>query len=544
MSSQSAARVDQKLPLAVGVAAAVALLPSLYEVFGHKWRYAPHYSFTPLFLLALGYFAVRRWLDADRVRPDFSVASAVRWALPVALLAASIWLRRPWLASIALVFALRAFAFTIGGKPFYKSVRLIWWASWLCVPLPFNLDVSMITSMQQLASQQASSILDLFGYRHVLTGVLLNFPERAFEVEEACSGVHSLFASIAGVAVYCVAMQRSLGRTVAMLLSAVFWVLVLNIARIVLVVVGEMSWNLPLGVGLVHELAGYIIFALVVLAVISTDRFFAFLIPERNKFVQEKKEPNDDAIRLPGLTKRVSPMWFTNVAVGVFAVLLLFGFVRPSAAKPPLRVQTQRLALSANSLPPSLGDWYRTGFEVIDREPGTKEAERFGEQSYAWKYERRGLQSTIAVDGPFGDWHDLGHCYTGVGWKLSSARDHEMPLVADDKFVATAMRMENAAGESGHVVFAAFQADGKNVDPPAVRVGATGGARLQEGILGMLRPRDSDVTGPVFMVQALSVGPLGLSASERDAHRLLLRRALVAFGDLQLADQNTSNGGE
>ncbi len=525
MSSQVAVRsADPKLPLIVGGAALIALSPSLYELFSLKWAAAPHYSFTPLFLIAVGFILFRRWQDEGRARPEISVATIVRWIPPALLLAAAIWLRRPWLSSISFVLALRAFVFTLGGVDFYKTVRLECWALWLCVPLPFNLDVALITSMQQFASRQASAILDLFGYRHLLTGVMLTFPDRAFEVEEACSGVHSLFASIAGVAVYCVLKRRSLSRSLTLLAFSVFWVVALNIARIVLVVVGEISWKLPLGEGLVHDFAGYIIFALVVLAVISTDRLLIFVLPERQVFSESKS--SSYVPRIPGSAKRVAAKPFTGAAVGICAVLLIFGFVRPSATKAPLRLADADLALNADSLPNELRGWVKTNFEVINREPG----DILGERSYSWTFEKNGLQSTVAVDGPFGAWHDLGYCYVGSGWKLTSAKDRELRPVTGDSFVATELRMENTDGQSGHVVFAAFGQDGRQVSPPAVRVGATGGARLQEGILGFFRPRDQPTAGPVFVVQAFSAGPLALSDEEQFDHRRLLRRAVVALG--------------
>lgn len=529
MSSQVAARsADPKLPLIVGGAALVAMAPSLYELFSLKWSAAPHYSFTPLFLIAVGFILFRRWQEEGRARPDISVATILRWIPPAILLIGSIWLRRPWLASISFVLGLRAFVFTLGGIEFYKTVRLACWAMWLCVPLPFNLDMALITSMQGFASRQASAILDMFGYRHLLTGVMLNFPDRAFEVEEACSGVHSLFASIAGVAVYCVIKNRSLSRTIALLSFAVFWVVMLNVARIVLVVVGEISWKLPLGEGLVHDFAGYIIFALVVLAVMSTDRLLIFLLPERRRFKREKPVSGSYYVpRMPGSAKRVAPKPFVTATVVSCVALLVFGFVRPRANKAPLRVSGVKLALTSESLPNQLLGWMKTGFEVIDREPGNI----LGERSYAWRFEKNGLTSTVAVDGPFGTWHDLGYCYVGSGWKLITAKDLELKRVTGPPFVGTEMRMENTDGQSGHVVFAAFGSDGKHITPPAVRVGATGGARLQEGILGLFRPRDEPTKGPVFVVQAFSSGPISLSEEEQADHRRLLRRTVVALAD-------------
>lgn len=514
MSSKVRPQPEWTPVLLVAGAAVLGFAPSLFEFSQRLWG-ADHYSFFPLFLAAIGFICFRRWQEDGPFSQSYSLTTALKWVFPALLLGTAIWLRRPWIAGVAAVFAARAFAYLVGGREYFRSIRLAWLVLWLCVPLPFNMDLALIASLQQFASRQGSAILDMFGYRHLLTGVLLNFPGRAFEVEEACSGIHSLYASLAAVGVYSVVLKRRIVRTVTLLVAAVFWVLVMNVARIVLVVVAEVDYGFPLGEGLPHELAGYVIFSLAVLAVMSTDRFLMFILPERSGFsdrpVNRKQSwfSRLESTRLP-----------KNTLVGAVSVVfvLMFGMkmIRPAAASIQRNVAGMRLELDESVLPTELGDWTMKSFEIIEREPGNIN----GEVSYSWVFEKQGLESTIAVDGPFTTWHDLGHCYAGVGWRLIESNDFVLGEI--EKVLASELRMEDTAGQYGHVVYAVFEADGRNVRPPPLRVGATGGAQMQGGLESLFVPRDSEVAGVGFCIQGFCKVPLELSNTEVQQHKRLL----------------------
>jgi exosortase len=518
MSTTRVPQVDRKSILLVPLAASVAFGPYLVE-FGQRLWMADHYSFFPLFLGLLGYFGFQSWREEGPYRPSLAMTTCLKWVLPALLLGVAIWLRRPWFAGVGFVFAVRAFIYQLGGREFFRSIRLIWYALWICVPLPFNLDRSLIQQMQHFASTTASWVLDLFGYRHLLTGVLLNFPGRAFEVEEACSGVHSLFASLAGVAIYGVVFKRGLLRTCGLLVAAVFWVLLMNIARILLVVIAEIDFGIPLADGLPHELTGYVIFGLVVLLVISTDRLLMFLLPQRSEFRRRDPRVAGPLAKLEALKVPVK----TYLLSGVSVFLLLFGFwlVRPVKAAVPLRVSGTRLTLGRDDLLQTINGWQLASFDVVERDVGDIN----GEVSYTWVFEKGGLSSTVAVDGPFGAWHDLGGCYVGAGWELTKVADVRLDFPGE-KVIGSELEMEDSAGQYGHVFFSVLQQDGTSVPPPAVRIGGTGGAMLQGGLGSLLTPRKDEDVGAVFCVQAFCKVPLGFSRVEREQHRDLLAAVL------------------
>ncbi|MFK7818244.1 MAG: exosortase U [Planctomycetaceae bacterium] len=520
MSVKAASQpLDWKPVGTIAVALALAFGATLFEFSRQLWM-KDHYSFFPLFLGALLFICYRRWQDDGPFRAGHSVSNALKMVLPVALLAGSIWLLRPWLGAVGSVFAIRALLYLIGGKNYFASVRLAWFSLWICIPPPFNLDIGLITYLQQMASETASQILDWFGYRHLLTGVLLNFPKHTFEVEKACSGIHSFFASLAGVAVYSVVLRRGLLRTLVLLGTAVFWVLAWNITRIVLVVVAEVDYQIPLASGVAHQIAGYLIFVLVVLCVVSSDRLFMYLLPQRSAFDKTSKEKAKTV--LTKLEARKLPAQRLAIACVIVGVALAgFKLVRSQREEISLRVSGTRLMIGEDALPQELTGWQQTAFEVIERDPGDIN----GEVSYKWTYEKNGITSTIAVDGPFGAWHDLAYCYAVAGWRITKAVDDDLDLPGEN-IIASEIQMEDKAGQYGHVVFAVLGRDGESESPPAVRISATSGARLQGGLMDWLAPRDSGSEDALFCIQALSTVPLGFSQEERGSHKQLLTMAV------------------
>ena len=90
----------------------------------------------------------------------------------------------------------------------------------------------------------SSSVLDLLGVFHLREGNVIRLADRPLLIEEACSGIHSLFAVLAGMVFlaicYC---RRSLTRGLGLLAAAVTWVVLANTLRIVAVVYLAATWQ-------------------------------------------------------------------------------------------------------------------------------------------------------------------------------------------------------------------------------------------------------------------------------------------------------------
>ncbi len=146
----------------------------------------------------------------------------------------------------------------------------------LAIPLPLNWDTTLIFKMQFLASQLASWLLDGAGVMHVRQGVVLITEKSQYMTEEACSGVRSLFSSLAVVAVYAVVSEHRTARTVLNLIQTVFWVLLGNAVRVAACVYLADNVSTWYASGAGHEALSMVVFAFILAMVISTDQIISW----------------------------------------------------------------------------------------------------------------------------------------------------------------------------------------------------------------------------------------------------------------------------
>jgi exosortase len=517
-------KATEWLPFALLAVIVVAYGPLLISFGSRLWK-AEHYSFVPLYLIVMAGFAYNRMRADGPFKPHYTAGSTAKWVLPILILAIGVWLRRPWFAGVSFIFALRALAHTIGGKELFQSVRSVWWCLWLCIPLPLNLDVGLIVELQHFASRMASRIFDWQGVPHQLSGVLLKFPQKTFEIEKACSGIQSLYASIAAGLIYSIAMQRTFMRTITLVASCFFWVLVMNIVRIRVVVVAEIRWDIPLGEGLAHDLMGYAVFVLTVLAVMSTDRMILFMLPEHSGMTSGRaNNPAGLRARFASFGRRnVSPLPTVGTICILFLGIITLHFATAPAAAKPLKTSGSGLQIAEDVLPKDIDGWKRTSFERIER----NNSHLLGEISQRWGYSKNGAPDTVvAVDGPFREWHDLGYCYKATGWTLSYSRDTAEEILGE-KTVISELSMEDGTGRFGQVAFTVFEIDGRPVAPPPMRLAATTGVRLQGGIADLLTRNVNTDGAEVYCVQAYTDGPTGFSSAEATEQRQLLAKVIT-----------------
>ena len=160
-----------------------------------------------------------------------------------------------------------------------------------------------------------------------------------------------------------------------------------------------------------------------VLLVASTDRLLMFLLPRRAKIGHETPKVRSGLASLVS-SRPLGAGGFMTGGVALFAAMLVFWLVRPAAVSIPLRASGTTLDLAEATLTEEIAGWKRSGFEVIEREPGNIN----GEVTYKWTFKRGGLESTLAIDGPFGTWHDLGKCYAAAGWNVTEGEDIRLDL--------------------------------------------------------------------------------------------------------------------
>lgn len=503
----------------VGAAAALALGPLLVEYGRQLWS-AEHYQFFPMLLAAAGWLAWRRFpplptLISQPCSPSLRVAA---WSAALLATAVALFARSPFVAAIAVLVLMLAALYEWGGSAALRHFSPVWAVLLLALRLPFNWDQRLIVAMQRAATSWASGTLDLLGIRHLADGVVIRLPEGDFFVDEACSGVHSLFATAAFVAVFAVAARRGVFRFAVLLAAAIFWVLVANAVRILAVVVLSTRYGLPVVDGFGHELLGVVIFAAVIGLVLSTDRLLLFVLPPKEKFPGEATAPVTHERSEPA--KRRGLLLPIGVATGLIGIV--GGMKMLPANTSPIDANTfanaQGLApVPEDALPKAWNGWTKIEFQIRERAAD----DPAGEISRIWYYRKGRLVAAVSIDGPFDAWHDTEVCYDGLGYSTQSREDHPAPGGGASSGGYTELAITGGAGRHGHVLFMAYSEAGDALSPPPSRNASF--ARL----VSIWKERFSGeaplhrVDGPIYQVQVFSESGLAFTLAEQEELRRL-----------------------
>src|SRR5271157_1241411 len=216
------------------------------------WSY-PHYQFVPFVPLGAAALAVR---DSRRLGP--LTPGDRRWS--VGLLAASLLLMAlaavlwsPLCGTLAALTTLLALAQSWGGARLVRAMLPAWVFLWVAVRPPLGLE------------------LDLLGVFHVAAGHVIELADRRLLVEEACSGIYSLFVALTATLFYVLWVRRGWLTSLLLFAAAAAWVMVDNVFRIVTTTVLWSRWGVDINSGWKHELFGLVILMLTVGLILSTD---------------------------------------------------------------------------------------------------------------------------------------------------------------------------------------------------------------------------------------------------------------------------------
>ena len=452
-----------------------------------------HYQFFPLVVAVIAWFWYQMSDDlrSRATKPERTVQTfAILGNL--ALVCVATILNSSFIGAISMVFLFSVTLYSVYGRTGLKRGLPLVFLSLFTIPMPARLDSSLVFQLQFVASALGSWILDALQQTHFREGVVLQTETRGFLTEEACSGIRSLFSSLAGIAVYGVAMGRRWWRHLFNLGQTVFWVVIGNAFRVAVVVYVSENYSDRIASGWPHELLGLIVFVFIFLLAISTDRLLGAFVSEpvdelgyhdqdlaltsigRSKDGQSAEiagvsheEPSQtltpDAV---GISSRL--VW---VAVPLFCAIFLFGirltYVHSKLNKGIASYSDHRLPFPKESdLPREIGEWRLTSFNHTNRGKDKLQAE----DSFIWTFRKGNLTALVSVDCPWDVWHDLSNCYSGLGWNIHPSHffpggDHleSNPEINGARF--SQLGMSKTGGETGVVLFSSMDANGAIVSP-------------------------------------------------------------------------------
>ena len=520
MQTEKMSTVTQKRPqwiLAAVVAAHGAFLISMAV-----WLWSrDHYQFFPLVLMGSALLAWLRLADAKwNHAPVLTIRVIALGMLSVAVFALAVWLNSNWVGSIGAIISLWTAIRYVGGPAIARRLRGPVAFLFLAIPLPLNLDLTLVIELQKLATRLASNMLDDRSIWHTVSGVAITTLNRNFMVEEACSGVHSLFSCVTAVAFFCVFQRYGLIRSVFVLMFSVGWVVLANVFRVFLVVYANAAWQQDLDTGWRHDLLGVSTYLGALICSLSTAQLLEFFVPvvwgKLSDSPTGKGKPggqyyggeNDPTIRQtirqfldrPRLDESGSGRIVNGTLAVCILPLCLLSVYRllPSASVDSAGESFQKSipdTVSELSTPESVGQWTRTNVDKVQRTPD----DPLGTNSVVYTYEGHGMIAQFSVDGYYGEWHDLAYCYTALDWNLNEARN-----VTLDGHHGTVLDLYKESGENAVSWFSCFDSNHESIEPPD-----PSGSTLRT-LLNRLRKEQvsQSITPPVYQCQ-LMVGSDG-----------------------------------
>lgn len=438
----------------------------------------PHYQFFPFLFLGAAVLALR-----PRSPVVASPASPRECALAVSgcwlLFTAAVLLRSPWLGAVSALLTLGAGIFAFGGRSLVGRLAPAWLLLWLAIPPPFGLDQHLIQYLQALTAGWSSPLLDALGVYHLPTGNVIEVPGRELLIDEACSGIQSLFAILACTLFFVLWVERHPIPAVVLLLSAIFWVVLANVLRVVviasLLVHGQMDWT----AGWRHEALGLVTFILALVLTASTDSLLRFLTTGLASDGETEDQPTTGVVK--EVPPRQSAVWAPSWPVVLFFALLglaqcVWFLPAPNRLASTADMVQRGLKLSEVDLPEQWEDFRRGTFRTERRGPDDSN----GEHSCIWKYDFGSHQAVVSVDFPFPGWHELPFCYKGIGWQVDSRAvlESDGPEATPVPELTVEANCSQTLGRRGYLLFGLTDTAGQRLAPPEQAVARRLQARL------------------------------------------------------------------
>ena len=516
----------------VYLTAAVAHLPLLFGYFRINWNKG-HYQFFPLMFLVVAWLIVDRIYDKSVSASNSGQSASLRQSMISMLLigacgiilGTAVVVQSSFLVVPSIMLLVASWIVGRFGIAGFRTAFPAWLLLAFAIPLPWNLDIVLVNRMQFMASGLASWILDSLGQIHFREGLTLVTAKKQFFTEEACSGIRSLFSSLAAISAFGVLHQFSFQRFLFNWIQVVLWVLVGNAVRIAVVVYVSENWTEAIASGAYHEMLGIGVFALIMLLSLSTNRSIDAFGSSDEEFEDALE---DSVVDIEARVIRPEPEpprsgKLTNwIATACFAFLLLLGarILYAQHVFQPTTFDASALLDSAESdLPIEFEGWTVVEFEKSIR-PQTS---LLAPNSFIWTMNRGSDTLIVSLDSPYHTFHDLSNCYRGLGWSVESSYDR-LPHDGSESFTLLTMTKR---GQHGIVLFSANGAGGKPVSR-GMAGSRTNSARknllLAAGLYDPINDSQQNAALPISQIQVFHESSKPISESEQsDLLRLFLK---------------------
>ena len=536
----------------------------LYGMGDWLWE-RDHYQHFPLIILGgigLAWYRLRgqEWPG----RCFLSIRVIAYAGISALLFLAAAFTHSNWIGTLSFLGLLWTAIWFCGGPVIADQLRGPMVFLMLVVPFPLKIDQEIIIELQKLATTAASGLLDLMGdirLRHIRSGVAIRTVDKSFMVEEACSGIHSLFSCVVAMAFWCICFRYSLLRLVATIGQTVVWVVFANCLRVFLIVYAYARFGAALDVGWKHEALGMATYAMSLGLALSMDQLIRFVFPLSGRSLLTILADGDEVKKNPDLVDSKLLKFLNSVTKRLNRAILkpkpslIAGLVFLGVVYVPLFAQAHAHLIMQDSKPDrenfvtslndlvnddliagKIGDW-----EVIRVRKVTRDADDpLGTNSVVWTLAGNGLNVQFTVDGYYPEWHDLSYCYTAMDWQLESAQN--LQLFASGK--TTELNLYKESGDFAVSLFSCYEEDGcVPVEPDEASGSATRNLLNRIRSLNLFPDQRPEVKGPVFQTQLWIDRKEALLLHERrSVRKLYVALTRQILGHIQQSTESDSEG--
>ncbi len=250
------------------------------------WAANPQYSFGWFGPVICAYLLFIRWIT----RPPIELASAKRavwlfWMAGFALLPTWLveqpnpdWRLISWLLSLEVVVLSLCAIYFVGGRSWFRHFAFSICFILTTVPWPTSAEVFVSQSLMQVATSVTVGSLHLFNIQALQHGNVIELKTGLLCIDEACSGVRSLQATIM-VSLFLGELYRATWqRRVILALSGVLIAFLCNVGRTFLLC-SVAAKNGIASMSKWHDPAGFIILGICFFALWGLARFLSGTLP-------------------------------------------------------------------------------------------------------------------------------------------------------------------------------------------------------------------------------------------------------------------------
>ncbi len=285
-----------------GIAAVLfvaAFFPAISRML-HEWDADDNYSYGYFIPVISGFYIWQNW---HRLRKATAKGSWL--GLPLLVVSYLMYFfasildpPQPYFMAAAMVLALMSIVILMfGWRTFWLYLFPLAYL-FVMIPLPkAPTEVYVTLPLQSVAADAGANVIEMYGITTIRNGNVIQIPSMKLLVEEACSGIRSLFSLTALSIAFVVLMEKRWWERILLVALTPFIAVLGNVLRVAITGILAEKAGPEYASGGAHEFAGLILFVFGMMVLFACSWIITVFFPPSEPARQEDDEPADVAAR-------------------------------------------------------------------------------------------------------------------------------------------------------------------------------------------------------------------------------------------------------